>query len=211
MSNNNWNDRSTLTLEERLKQIVNLSYELLCNKIVGKNITIHNEASMQMQLGVILKQVGQLYEFSENDHFSIELETWQDISSTTKSNKGKARCDISLKLTNGEESKESAIELKYFKYSPNDAVTDNRFSLLLDIENLEQYRKNKPGLLCYEIVYTDNKNYADPNNPSKIKITPTISGNVEPYAGRTIQLQNSYSSIWDSFNERNHFLKIDLQ
>lgn len=202
---------SILSIEDRLKQIIDISYKLLCNKIVSGGIRIDNEASLQMQLGVILKQIGQLYEFSNNDHFTVELETWQDISSTSKSNKGRARCDIFLKFISESEAKEAAIELKYFKHSTNEAVTDNRFSLLLDLENLEQYKTNNPNLLCYEIVYTDNENYAKLDNRSKIKITPTISGNTEPYAGRTITLQKSYSSVWDSYSKEHHFLKIDLQ
>ena len=199
------------SIEDRLKQIIDISYKLLCNKIVSGGIRIDNEASLQMQLGVILKQIGQLYEFGNNDHFTVELETWQDISSTSKSNKGRARCDIYLKFISNLEAKEAAIELKYFKHSTNEAVTDNRFSLLLDLENLEQYKANNPDLLCYEIVYTDNENYAKLDNRSKIKITPTISGNTEPYAGRTITLQKSYSSVWDSYSKEHHFLKIDLQ
>ena len=127
---------SILSIEDRLKQIIDISYKLLCNKIVSGGIRIDNEASLQMQLGVILKQIGQLYEFSNNDHFTVELETWQDISSTSKSNKGRARCDIFLKFISESEAKEAAIELKYFKHSTNEAVTDNRFSLLLDLENL---------------------------------------------------------------------------
>ena len=202
---------SILSIEDRLKQIIDISYKLLCNKIVSGGIRIDNEASLQMQLGVILKQIGQLYEFSNNDHFTVELETWQDISSTSKSNKGRARCDIFLKFISESEAKEAAIELKYFKHSANEAVTDNRFSLLLDLENLEQYKTNNPNLLCYEIVYTDNENYAKLDNRSKIKITPTISGNTEPYAGRTITLQKIYSSVWDSYSKEHHFLKIDLQ
>jgi hypothetical protein len=199
------------SIEDRLKQIIDISYKLLCNKIVSGGIRIDNEASLQMQLGVILMQIGQLYEFGNNDHFSVELETWQDISPTSKSNKGRARCDIYLRFISNSEAKEAAIELKYFKHSTNEAVTDNRFSLLLDLENLEQYKANNPDLLCYEIVYTDNENYAKLDNRSKIKITPTISGNTEPYAGRTITLQKSYSSVWDSYAKEHHFLKIDLQ
>ena len=199
------------SIEDRLKQIIDISYKLLCNKIVSGGIRIDNEASLQMQLGVILMQIGQLYEFDNNDHFSVELETWQDISPTSKSNKGRARCDIYLRFISNSEAKEAAIELKYFKHSTNEAVTDNRFSLLLDLKNLEQYKANNPDLLCYEIVYTDNENYAKLDNRSKIKITPTISGNTEPYAGRIITLQESYSSVWDSYAKEHHFLKINLQ
>ena len=205
------NYTSIPTIEERLKQIIETSYKLLCYKIVNEGIFVENEASLQLQFGVILKQIGQLYEFSKNDRFAVNLETWQDISSTSKSNKGKARCDISIEFTNGTLTQKAAIELKYFKNSATEAVTDNRFSLLLDLENLEQYKTNDPNLLCYEIVYTNNENYTKLNNRSKIKITPEISGNTEPYAGRRIKLQRSYPSIWESYAKVYHFLKIDLQ
>ena len=202
---------SAPSVEERLKQIVDLSYKLLCHKIVAESITVHNEASLQMQLGIILKQIGQLYEFSKNDRLTVELEAWIPIPSTIKSANGRARCDVIIELKSNREVKQAAIELKYFKGGKNEAVTDNRFSLLLDLDNLEQYKKSNPGLLCYEIVYTDNKNYTKPDNRSKIKITPTISGNEEEYCGRKIELQQSYSSIWDSYADDHHFLKIDLQ
>lgn len=205
------NHLSTPPIEERLKQIIDLSYKLLCHKIVAESITVHNEASLQMQLGIILKQIGQLYEFDKNDRFTVELEAWINIPSTNKSANGKARCDIILEFKSKNKTRKAAIELKYFKQCTNEAVTDNRFSLLLDLENLERYKTKNSGLLCYEIVYTDNENYTKPDNRSKIKITPTISGNEDPYCGRQITLQQTYTSVWDSYDKKHHFLKIDLQ
>lgn len=202
-------------IKERLKEIVKISYNLLCNEIAGSSITIYNEASLQMHLGVILKQVGRLYEYTKTDRFSIDLETWQEIDGTLKSKNGRARCDINLKMENEQEKYEVALELKYFKYSEHEAVTDNRFSILLDLENLEQYQANNPTLLCYEIVYTDNVNYTKLDNRSKIKITPQISGNDVPYANRIIKLHKTYDSVWDSYDSKDnsrghHFLIIDL-
>lgn len=202
-------------IKERLKEIVQISYNLLCNKIADGNICVHNEASLQMHLGVILKQVGHLYEFSKSDRFSVELETWREIEGTFKSKKGRARCDIQLKMANEHGSHEVAIELKYFRRHINETITDNRFSILLDLENLEQYQVNNPDLLCFEIVYTDNENYTKIDNRSKIKITPKVSGNDEPYVGRTIKLRKTYDSIWDSYHSKDdkhghHFLMIDL-
>lgn len=200
------------SIEERLKQIIDISYKLLCHKIVKGSITIYNEASLQMQLGIILKQIGQLYEFDKDDRLTVELEADMGATDTTKSANGNARCDIILEFKSKIETKKAAIELKFFKYSENEAVTDNRFSLLLDLENLEDYKTKDSSRLCYEIVYTNNENYTNPNNRSKIKITPTISGNKDaPYSNREIVLQNTYSSVWDSYDKGHHFLKIDLQ
>ena len=72
------------SVEERLKQIIDTSYKLLCNKIVSGNIAVDNEASLQMQLGVLLKQIGQLYEFGKNDHFTVDLETLCDNDTDLK-------------------------------------------------------------------------------------------------------------------------------
>ena len=80
------------TPQERLKEIVKISYSILCNKVAYGDIKIANEASLQMQFGVILKQVGHLYEFADTDKFLIDLETTQAISPTIKSSKGQARC-----------------------------------------------------------------------------------------------------------------------
>ena len=62
------------TLQNRLQEIVQTSYRLLCNKITGGLIEVDNEASLQMQSGVIMRTIGQLYEFSPKDRFSIVLE-----------------------------------------------------------------------------------------------------------------------------------------
>lgn len=106
--------KEILPIKEILKEIVQISYNLLCNKIADDNICVHNEASLQMHLGVILKQVGHLYEFSKSDSFSVELETWREIEGTL-SLKGRARYDIQLKIANEHNSHEVAIELEYFK------------------------------------------------------------------------------------------------
>ena len=120
-------------IKERLKEIVQISYNLLCNKIADGNIYVHNEASLQMHLGVILKQVGHLYEFSKSDRFSVELETWREIEGTLKSKKGRARCDIQLKMENEHESHEVAIELKYFRRHVNETITDNRSKIKFNL------------------------------------------------------------------------------
>ncbi|MEE0976041.1 MAG: hypothetical protein UH853_10070 [Muribaculaceae bacterium] len=200
-------DKKSLSLEERLIKIVNVSYEILCNKIVCGGIEVPNEASLQMQLGVILKQVGQLYEFSNEEHFSIDLESPQDIKDSPKSNSNKARCDIFLKLTDIEKEISAAIEIKHLKQSKNEAVTDNRFSVLLDLKNLELYKSNYENLLSFEIVYTNNINYTLPER-SKIELSGKIQQK-EPYCGNFIELDNTHEADWDKYNkEKHYFLKI---
>ena len=191
-----------------MKQIVSVAYDILCNKIAVGNIVVHNEASLQMQFGVLLKQVGQLYEFSDDDRFSIALETPQDIEASVKSGNGKARCDIFLTLSNREISTSVAIELKCFNYNKNqDASTDNRFAVMQDIENLERYQANDSSLLCYEFVYTNNGNYANKNTTAGIKLAPQITQSQTNSKGQTINLRESYKAEWVNYGEH-YFMEV---
>lgn len=105
------------TLAERLQEIVELSYQIFCNKVAAGSISIPNEASMQMQLGMILNSVGKLYEFLPKENFSVQLEIPQDIEETEKTPTGNARCDIELKFSSGQKAVHAAIEIKRFKKS----------------------------------------------------------------------------------------------
>lgn len=209
--------QNNYSFKERIKLIVDTSYNVLCNKIIHGDINIHNEASMQLHLGTILKQLGELYEFSASDNFVIELETPEQINPTQKSSSGFARCDVKISLDNGLEKCDAFIELKYFKKSPNEAVTDNKFSVYCDIENLEKYQRNDESRLCYEIIYTDNINYTH-NNEFKFCIGDgfVISANSYPYTkNRIVKIENNYPLEWDVYIQQNEqikhcFLKIEL-
>lgn len=212
-------ERYIPTFEERLREVVNISYRLLCEKIVGQDISIHNEASMQLHLSVIIKQIGILYEFSSSERFSIELESLEEIESTQKSSNGKARCDIKVKLYDQitRESCTAFIELKYFKKSINEAVTDNKFFLYCDLENLERYSL-KDNSVCYEILFTDNPNYTICNN-YKFCIGDgyTITASKYSYTkDRSVKISNNYELHWDIYKSNKDsicnycFLKIEL-
>ena len=198
------------TPQERLKEIVKISYSILCNKIAYGDIKIANEASLQMQFGVILKQVGQLYEFANTDKFLIDLETTQAISPTIKSSKGQARCDISLQFSiNSYDIAKAVIELKHFKYDKaNEAVADNRFSIMKDIENLEHYKEKDSQLLCYEILYTDNKNYASTKTTAGIKLAPIIT-QCFTYRQQTVALKTNHVAEWSNYGN-NYFMIVTL-
>ncbi len=213
-----------LTYEKRLDKIIQFSYDLLCSKIVGGEVEVNNEPSLQHQLGLILKQIGKHFLFATTDRFTIEFEKEFSLKSpTNKSPNKKARCDIWLKIEdiNNEGSTiEAAIELKFFKYNKGtEATTDNRYALLFDLENLEQYKKECKGtLLCYEVLYTNNPNYTKEDTRSEIKLAPFIT----KCAQRTISKKNKtvsqkveldyiYVANWDYYDTKHHFLKIDLQ
>ena len=198
------------TPQERLKEIVKISYSILCNKVAYGDIKIANEASLQMQFGVILKQVGHLYEFADTDKFLIDLKTTQAISPTIKSSKGQARCDKSLQFSiNNDNVAKAVIELKHFKYDKaNEAVADNRFSIMKDIENLEHYKEKDSQLLCYEILYTDNKNYANPHTTAGIKLAPIIT-QCFTYCQQTVELKAEYEAEWSNHGN-NYFMMVTL-
>lgn len=192
-------------LKERLQEIVETSYRLLCNKIVGCLVDIDNEASMQMQLGVIMKTIGHLYEFSPEDRFSITLEriVKSDNIQTWKS-KGKARIDIVLTLSNNKETCSAALELKFFPKSDGETVTDNRFYVLADLENLETYRHLGIADLCYFILYTTNQNYTtDTRSGVKIGNEDTISGEISSN-NRIVKLSGSHKLHWDIYEDGKH-------
>ena len=76
-------EKNILSLEKRLQHIVDQSYDILCQQITKGRFTINNEASLQLQFSVILKAIGQLYEFDPKDRFVIELEKNIDLDTET--------------------------------------------------------------------------------------------------------------------------------
>ena len=177
------------TPQERLKEIVKISYSILCNKVAYGDIKIAN---------------------ADTDKFLIDLETTQAISPTIKSSKGQARCDISLQFSiNNDNVAKAVIELKHFKYDKaNEAVADNRFSIMKDIENLEHYKEKDSQLLCYEILYTDNKNYANPHTTAGIKLAPIIT-QCFTYCQQTVELKAAYEAEWSNHGN-NYFMMVTL-
>lgn len=209
------------TLTERLQEIAELSYRILCNKVAAGSIQIPNEASMQMQLGTILNWVGKLYEYTPDEFFAIQLEVDQDIEGTEKTPSGNARCDIQLRFTSSMESVCAAIEMKRFKKSSiskngkvsSAATTDNRYSIVLDLKNLEAYKANDAERLCYEIVYSDDRNYAR-NANVKIDISDGAHISKAKDYKTDITLAGAYLAHWDDYSSEDdihHFMMIDLQ
>ncbi len=202
-----------MTYLSRLTEIIDISYKLFCNKVWDGDISIINEATMQLQLGLIIKTIGKQFEFSKDDRFEILLETPQNVNITTKSMTGHARCDIKLQFYEKSTLQYTAyIELKYLKKTENEAVTDNRFSVYKDLENLEQYSIIDNNTICYEIISTDNLNYSRSETISGINIGNGVqSMKMIKYRNKTIKLDKTYTFNWDLKENRNFaFLKIRL-
>lgn len=209
---------SAILLQDRIKEIINYSYYLFCNKVVNEGLVIHSEASMQLYLGSILQQIGTLHQFCKDEHFAVELEVPEQIGNTQKSSNGKARCDIKITLHNKTSKAEGFIELKYFRRHSNETVTDNEFLFYCDIENLENYLTADSDRICYEILYTDNINYTKKNkNKFCIGDGHTINAREYQYTkGRKVNIRNEHTLNWDIYEindeEKQHhcFLKINL-
>ncbi len=207
-------------MKKRMKEIVEKSYELLIHKINYGNINVDNEAGFQLQFAYILKCLGQLYEFSPNERFTVELEKKIELSDkTVKNNTNKAKIDIFLKLEDEDTSCKCAIELKYFKRE-NHREPNNRYDVFSDISNLEMYKSD--GIdVCYFIMGTDHIHYVDQRRYSDdtkdfdfrdrskyIKNTKLSYRTQKPY-GEDIVLRNSYEFKWDKFVEL-YFLKVEI-
>lgn len=122
---------------------------------------------MQLHLGGLLKDVGELYENDRNELFSIELEKAVSLENAKfgKSGSSKAKVDIYCAYKNQESCTidSCAIELKYFKRA-NHREPNNRYDVFSDIQNLESY-----GGFCqsgYLFVATDHDHYVSQDNYS---------------------------------------------
>ena len=200
-----------LTFKRRMEQILANAYMLFCNQVAGGVIHIENEASMQLHLSNILLQLGRLYEFSADEHFNIVLEKKIDLASPTiKSANKKARVDIWIELSKANEVQATAaVELKYLKKTDGAAVTDARYSVYKDLENLEQYYVGSGCLVICEIVYSDNPNFLEKKGMKFSIADDTV---ISSYGGDTtygeIVLSNQYPPLrWDRYG-RHNFLNI---
>jgi len=198
-----------MSLEERIKQIVNIAYDRLCAKITGQRIAVDNEASLQLQLASILKTIGELYEHTPSERFNIELEKNVTLKKGifAKSNTEKAKIDIWFSLENIStgDKHSCAIELKYFKKA-NHREPNNRYDVFKDLHNLERYGEfANTGFL---LVATDHSHYINHATYSKdtedfdfrqgqkyIAGTELTYRTQKPY-GPPITLQGSYDFAW---------------
>ena len=202
-----------MTLKQRMEHIIDYAYMLFCNQVAGGGIHIDNEASMQLHLSNILLQLGRLNVFSSDEHFDIILEKKILLDSPTCKSKNKnARVDIWIEIKKGvDDYYAAAIELKHLKKSKTAtaAVTNNRYSVYKDLENLEQYASQHANLMTCEIICSNNPNFIE-NKGMKFSIADNAV--ISSYDGDDtygpISLSRQYPPIkWDRYGKYN-FLKI---
>jgi hypothetical protein len=201
--------------KERLLEIVNLSYKIFQAKVVNGTIgDFENEASMQLQLGVIMNEVGLLYEWAIDDEFTIRFEKKLNLpSATSKTPNGHARCDIYVGFKTRKDEYHIGIELKYLPKSKDEATTDNRLAILEDIQNLEHYQQIGYIDTGFEIVYTTNHNYANSDTISCINIGDKAKVKEGKSSYKKVELAKEYTFLWDDYpigEERHCFLKVKI-
>lgn len=203
-----------------LEEIIEQAFRLLCFKLGRGGITAHNEISFQCELGILLKTLGQLYEFKQSDKFLIDFETSITLAEkSVKSKSKKARIDMLIKYKLNNKVTTAAIELKFFK-KENHREPNNRYDVFKDISNLEKYKKEHADL-CYFILVTDHRHYVHQLEYSKdtsdfdIRLgkgylagTRLSYRTKKPY-GPDIILSNDYYFSWRSV-ENLYFLKLKI-
>lgn len=150
-----------------LEQIIKQGFNLFCLKYAKGGIVTKNEYAFQFELGIMLKQLGQLYEFNPEDKFEIRFESNIDLhDSSHKSKTKKARIDIYINYKQHNfRDVEAAVELKFLK-KENTNEPQSRYNVFTDISNLESY-KRKGIEVCYLLLVTDNEHYVSQEKYSK--------------------------------------------
>lgn len=206
--------------KQRLKQIIETSFNLLEMKIANGGIISNNEASFQLELGYILKVVGQLYEFHPNEKFHLDLEHPFGLrEATQKSKTENARIDIYLEFGTESEKASSAIELKFLK-KKNHREPNNRYDIFKDLANLEDYKEN--GIdLCYFYISTDHDHYVNQprysdrtkdfdfrDGKTYVSGTALAYRTAKPY-GDPISLKGNYEFNWKTIEDL-YFMKVEV-
>lgn len=204
--------------KDRLQEILNLGYRILSEKISHGSILIDNESSFQLQFAYILKTLGVLYEFRNDERFIVQLENHIDLdTSSIKSRSNWARVDIMYSIGTVSSFARCAIELKYFK-KENHREPNNRYDVFKDLWNLEVYKNNGIDLCCF-ILATDHSHYVnqtsyspdtgdfDFRNGKNYKAGTVLTYRTEKPYGDSLSLKNDYSFNWDTINN-NYYLKI---
>lgn len=130
----------------RLNEIIDLSWEILFERIVSRKLIINKESSLQLHLSKLIYDLGSCYCLLPGEIFEIEMETKYE----------KKSIDIVCSLGQIR----AAIELKCFRKSSNRATDLDSYDALVDIERLHSFIGfDIKKFICL----TDNKYYPEKN------------------------------------------------
>jgi hypothetical protein len=202
------------------EEIIETAYKLLTHKLAFGGLVARNESAFQLELGYILKTLGQLYEFRVADKFHLEFETYISLNGTSiKSKSERARVDLLIRYEDDDSSTRAAIELKFFK-KENHREPNNRYDVFKDISNLELYKSHNIDL-CYFILATDHSHYCyqedystdtadfDFRHNKTYKAGSVLQYKTAKPFGPDISMKQDYAFKWDTIKDL-FFLKIKV-
>jgi hypothetical protein len=152
----------TMTQTEKLKHVISQSVELVITQLACGRLVLTSESSLQLHLGIILQQLGDIYCFSNSESFRVALEV--PFTSTTqfmKSKSKKALIDLVVTFRDAihpEQTVSAAIELKHFQ-AINQREPNNRYDAFMDLKNLEAYVDAKQVNFGSFILLTNHVHY----------------------------------------------------
>lgn len=210
--------------KELLMKIIESSFEILLAQINHGRIIIENEIDLQLHFSYLLKDMGELHQFSLEDVFTIRLEVpFSSKVPLIKSNSERAKIDIMLSLTDRtglNNPVKCAIELKYFK-AANNREPNSRYDAFADLKNLETYIEE--GIVDFGVFLlgTDHEHYVnrprysintadfDMRDGSSYKAKKVLVYNTEKPYGNNIELKNDYDFEWTEIDEK-WFLMVEI-
>lgn len=206
-------------------EIIHRSFEILLAQINNGRIVIENEIDLQLQYSYLLKNLGELHQFSLEDVFTIRLEVpFSSQVPLVKSNSERAKIDIVLALTDriGQiEPVKCAIELKYFK-ATNHREPNNRYDAFADIKNIETYIEEGIADFGVFLLGTDHMHYVnksmystntadfDMREGSSYKASKKLVYKTNKPYGSDIVLKNDYDFEWTEINGK-WFLMVEIK
>lgn len=195
--------------EDRIREIVNVSWKILLSQYTNGKIELNKEAPFQLHFASILKDIGQLYAISPEEIFFINLET------KCEGIKGKSKY---LDVTFGFRNKiRCSMELK-FKTEKQGAQDHGRIDAFIDIEALElsltkNYDKGFFAMITDSTVYINkSKKGVGTHFPlhNGAEITPgqyhcDSKGREKVF----VTLKNHYKIKWNKFGDK-YFLLLEI-
>jgi hypothetical protein len=201
-----------------LEELIEQAFRIFASKLGHKGISSMTEYAFQFELGVILKTLGQLYEFKREDKFHLDFENV--IIVPQNGGTKKSRVDILITYNFNGKMITAAIELKFFKKA-NHREPNNRYDVFKDIAKLEKYKTN--GIdLCYFLLITDHEHYVHKENYAsdtmdfdfrhdrRYAANTLLSYRTAKQYGQDISLTNDYHFNWRSLSDL-YFLKLKVQ
>lgn len=184
-----------------LEKLVTRSFDLLELFINNNSLKPTNEAQFQFYFSHLLINNSVLFN-NNTERINVYVEhTVSGIGKTCKNPNGTAICDIVLEridLNTSSVVETAYVELKYLGINKT-CSTDNRFSVLKDIEVLEHYY-NSPKLgktTCFLVVYAESSNYTTSNRSHKYTICNNQLTQLSyTYKKKIISLKQQYTFKW---------------